>query len=252
MPFHGLVLSWLAISLIGLGIGFLGGMFGKGGSAVATPLLYAVGVDPIIAVASPLPATIPSTLVAARAYQKVGYVDRRVLRLSLVSGVPATVIGAVSTKWIGGPTLVTITELIVIGIGVRLVFWPSDDDAGAVEHTEAWRLVTVGATVGFLAGLLANSGGFLLAPLYLAVARLPIKAALGASLAVAAILAVPGTVIHAALGHIDWLVTLAIAVTSIPASRLGAMVALRTRSDLLERIYGLALVVLGVGLLLLG
>lgn len=243
---------WIAISLIGLGVGFLGGMFGKGGSAVATPLLYAVGVPPIIAVASPLPATIPSTFVAARAFQQRGFVDRSVLRISLVSGVPATIIGAVMTKWIGGPALVTITEVIVIGIGIRLVLWPSDTDDGASTDTETWRLVLVGVTVGFLAGLLANSGGFLLAPLYLAVARLPIKAALGASLAVAAILAVPGTIVHAALGHIDWWVTLAIAITSIPASRLGAMVALRTRSDLLERIYGSALIVLGVGLLLLG
>lgn len=252
MSFHGLVFTWIAISLIGLGVGFLGGMFGKGGSAVATPLLYAVGVPPIVAVASPLPATIPSTFVAARAFQQRGFIDRRVLWISLTSGVPATIVGAILTKWIGGPALVTITEVIVIGIGVRLVFWPSDNDDGASAHTETWRLVLVGATVGFLAGLLANSGGFLLAPLYLAVARLPIKAALGASLAVAAILAIPGTIVHAALGHIDWGVTLAIAVTSIPASRLGAMVALRTRSDLLERIYGAALIVLGVGLLLLG
>lgn len=252
MSFHGLVLSWIAISAIGLGIGFLGGMFGKGGSAVATPLLYAVGVPPIVAVASPLPATIPSTFVAARAYQQRGYVDRRILTTSLIAGIPATVIGALATKWIGGPALVTITEVIVMGIGVRLTIWPSDDDAGASPDTETWRLVVVGVTVGFLAGLLANSGGFLLAPLYLAVARLPIKAALGASLAVAAVLAIPGTVIHAALGHIDWWVTLAIAVTSIPASRFGAVVALRTRSDLLERIYGIALVVLGGGLLVLG
>lgn len=251
MAFDGSVLHWVAISLIGLGIGFLGGMFGKGGSAVATPLLYAVGVDPILAVASPLPATIPSTLVAARAYQKRGYIDRRVLGTSLIAGIPATIIGAFATKWIGGPALVTITEVIVVGIGVRLIFWPSDNDEGATETAETWRLVVVGVTVGFLAGLLANSGGFLLAPLYLAVARLPIKAALGASLAVAAMLAIPGTVIHAALGHIDWWVTLAIGVTSIPASRLGAMVALRTRSDLLERIYGIALVVLGVALLVL-
>ena len=53
------VVLWLEIALIGLGIGFLGGLFGKGGSAVATPLLYLVGVPAIAAVASPLPATIP-------------------------------------------------------------------------------------------------------------------------------------------------------------------------------------------------
>ena len=40
-------------------------LFGKGGSAIATPLLSLMGYPGFIAVASPLPATIPGTLVAS-------------------------------------------------------------------------------------------------------------------------------------------------------------------------------------------
>src|SRR5205823_7485121 len=61
------------------------------------------------------------------------------------------------------------------------------------------------------------------------------------SLAVAAVLAVPGTIIHAALGHIDWSVVAVFAATSIPLSRLGARVAIRTDSHRLQRTYGVAL-----------
>lgn len=103
--------------------------------------------------------------------------------------------------------------------------------------------------VGLASGLLANSGGFLLGPLYLAVLGLPVKKAFACSLAVAAALAVPGTLVHWALGHIDWAVVGAFAVTSVPLSYLGARVALRTRADLLERAYGAVLAVLGVSLL---
>ena len=74
-----------------------------------------------------------------------------------------------------------------------------------------------GITVGLLGGLLANAGGFLLVPLYLAVLKLPIKTALACSLAVASVLAVPGTIVHAALGHIDWAVTLVFGVGVDPA-----------------------------------
>jgi uncharacterized membrane protein YfcA len=109
--------------------------------------------------------------------------------------------------------------------------------------------VVVGLGVGFVSGLLANSGGFLLAPLFVVALRLPIKEAFGTSLLVAAALAVPGTVVHAALGHIDWAVTGALAVASIPCTRLGAMLALRTPSHRIERIYGVALTVLAVALL---
>ncbi len=41
-------------------IGFLGGLFGKGGSAVATPLLSLAGFPGFVSVASPLPATVPT------------------------------------------------------------------------------------------------------------------------------------------------------------------------------------------------
>ena len=54
----------LGVLLIGAGVGFFSGAFGKGGSAVSTPLLHALGVPAIVAIASPLPATIPSTLLA--------------------------------------------------------------------------------------------------------------------------------------------------------------------------------------------
>ena len=45
-------MTLLAAAGIGLVIGFLGGMFGKGGSAIATPMMAAVGVPAIIAVAA--------------------------------------------------------------------------------------------------------------------------------------------------------------------------------------------------------
>ena len=81
-------------------------------------------------------------------------------------------------------------------------------------------LIAVGA--GLASGLLANAGGFLLAPLYLLILRLPIKQAFASSLAVACVLAVPGTIVHAALGHIDWAVVVAFGLASIPLSWMGA------------------------------
>ena len=96
----------LAAAGIGIVIGFLGGLLGKGGSAIATPLLHAVGVPAIIAVAAPLPATVPSTLAASWVYWKANYLDTRIVRTCVVWGVPATIIGAVATRWISGGFLV--------------------------------------------------------------------------------------------------------------------------------------------------
>jgi uncharacterized membrane protein YfcA len=107
----------------------------------------------------------------------------------------------------------------------------------------------VAVAVGLLGGLLANAGGFLLVPLFRSTLRLPIKTSLASSLAVAAVLAVPGTIVQAALGHIDWMVTAAFAVSSIPLSRLGARTALRVDPRVLERVYGAGLLSIGIALL---
>jgi uncharacterized membrane protein YfcA len=240
-------------ALIGLGIGFLGGLLGKGGSAIATPLLHAIGVPAIIAVASPLPATVPSTMVASWAYSRERLVDWRVVRWSIAFGVPATIGGALLTRLVSGGALVRATDVVLIGLGIRILVGgrAREKTPRPAAEVSAWMLAGVATGVGIASGLLANSGGFLLAPLFVTLLRLPIKSALASSLAVASVLAVPGTIVHAALGHIDWTLVAVFAATSVPLSFLGARVAIRTDPHRLERIYGMALIGLGAVFLFL-
>jgi uncharacterized membrane protein YfcA len=105
--------------------------------------------------------------------------------------------------------------------------------------------VLIATGVGIISGLLANAGGFLLAPAYSRFLRQPIKRSFACSLAVSAALAVPGTVVHAYLGHISWTVAGLVALGSVPFSYLGARVAIRSKSSSLERVYGVVLTALG-------
>ncbi len=238
------------IAAVGAVVGFLGGLFGKGGSAIATPLLSVAGVPPLAAVASPLPATIPGTLVAAYAYWQERLVDWDVVRWSVPAGVPATIAGAYATRWIGGTPLVVATEVIVALLGARFLISPSDPHEIVIPPpARRTRMILVALVVGLMSGLLANSGGFLLAPLYIMVLRIPIKAAFASSLVVAATLAVPGTIVHALLGHIDWGVVAVFAITAIPLSYAGGRVAVRTHAPKLERLYGAGLLVIGLATL---
>ena len=118
--------EWVLIAGIGALVGFLGGLFGKGGSAIATPMLDVAGVAPLAAVASPLPGTIPGTLVAAYAYWRQGWSIGTSCagRSRSVSRRRSPV--RYATRWIGGAPLVVATELIVAGLGVRFLLYPSD------------------------------------------------------------------------------------------------------------------------------
>ncbi len=241
----GATLAWAA--LIGVGIGFLGGLLGKGGSAVATPLLHLAGVPAIVAVASPLPATIPSTVAASRPYARARLVDRRVVRWTTAVGVPATIAGSLLTRRVDADALVTATDVVLVLLGLRLLTRRTDGpDGGPAAPPTTTALVATATVVGLISGLLANSGGFLLAPLFVTALHLPIRRALASSLAAASVLAVPGTLTHAYLGHIDWLLVVVLASTSVPLSFVGARVALRSEPRRLERAYGAALAVLGL------
>ena len=139
------------------------------------------------------------------------------------------------------------TQLIVAGLGVRFLLYPSDPHEIVVPPpAPRTRMVLVATTVGVLSGLLANGGGFLLAPLYVIVLRTPIKSAFGTSLVVAATLAVPGRSAHAARSHRLGRRRSSFSLTSIPLSYVGGRVAVRTQSTRLERWYGARLVLIGV------
>ena len=247
----------LGALVIGAGVGFLSGAFGKGGSALSTPLLHVLGVPAIVAIASPLPATIPATLLAGRRYARAGHIDRSVLRTGLVLGLPLTAVGAFLTRWISGEPLVLATDTLILVLGLRVLLGvgapaasESDEvDTGSVTAPPRVRTVLVVGVAALVSGLLGNSGGFLLAPLFMSVLHMPVRRAFGTSLALAAALAVPGTIVHAWLGHIDWSLSLVFGLASVPFATLGAVAALRVRERSLTLAYGIGISMLAGGLL---
>jgi uncharacterized membrane protein YfcA len=235
---------------IGVLIGFLGGLFGKGGSAVATPLLSLIGYSGFVAVAAPLPATIPGMLLASVAYWGEHLIDWQLVLWSIALGAPATIAGAGLSDKVGERALLILTGVLVLGFGISFLLDAATSRAKldrSAARPSWWRLrvAAVAIGVGLVSGLLANSGGFLLAPSYYRFLRMRLKEAFACSLAVAIALAVPGTYGHWRLGHISWPVVGFIALGSVPCSYLGARVALRTSSARLKGWYGAALTALG-------
>jgi len=247
-------LQYLGALVVGVVIGFLGGLFGKGGSAIATPLLSLVGYPGFIAVASPLPATIPGTLIASGEYWHFHLLDWEIVWWSIGVGVPSTILGSVLTKYTGARPLLIVTGILVLGFGLSFLLSPrekasagSSPEHAAENRSPYWhlRLILIATGVGIISGLLANAGGFLLAPAYARFLRQPIKKSFACSLAVSAVLAFSGTVVHAYLGHISWTVAGLVALGSVPFSYLGARIAIRTKASRLERLYGIVLTSLG-------
>jgi uncharacterized membrane protein YfcA len=240
------VWGYLAVGAL---IGFLSGLYGVGGSGLSTPTLKLLFPLPdLVALASPLPVTIPTALAGAYSYWRRGLVRREVLLWTTVGGLPGVILGALGTRVIAVSWLMGLTGLFVVVIGLRLL---KRGELGA-PPASAWSgrktviALGIGVVVGVLSGLLANGGGFLLVPAFILLLGLTMTEAAATSLVCVALFAVPGTLVHWWLGHIDWVLVAALSVGVMPASYLGSRVGLAVGGPRLQTAFGLFLVVFGV------
>ena len=239
---------WPVIVVAGLAVGVCMGLFGVGGSSVATPVLALLGAPGLIAVASPLPATIPAAVVGAVPYVRSKEARPRAAGWSMVGGIPGTVVGAVLSRLAGGSALLVASGVVLVIVGLRVVrpISEASRDSGTRRRQNRPLLVASMAGVGIFTGLLANGGGFLLVPLYLLAFGMQMRQAVGTSLLVISVLAVPTLATHWALGHIDWVLAGEFAAGLLPGSALGSRLAHRLQGPTLRRSFGWFLIAFGL------
>jgi uncharacterized membrane protein YfcA len=230
-------------AVLGFFTGVLSGAFGVGGAVLSTPGIRALGVAPLIAVGSTLPSIFPSAATGAWRYSREGLIDRTAVLLTIPSGLVASVVGALLSDAIpgNGHVLMIFTAGLLMFTAVRMArppaapAAPEADVEAAPEHEHGHRsrpaFAGVGVVAGLLSGLLGIGGGVVMVPGFSQIAGLSIKSAVATSLVCVAAFAIPGTITHAALGHIDWRIALILTVAVIPGARVGAALALRA-SDL--------------------
>ena len=115
--------------------------------------------------------------------------------------------------------------------------------AQGVEVTR--RMIAMGALIGLIAGVASGyvglGGGFLMVPLMLQLLHTPMKVTSGTSLIAIMILAVPGVVMQALLGNVNWVAGIAVACGSIPGALLGAKLVANISERALRLIFGVFL-----------
>jgi uncharacterized membrane protein YfcA len=90
------------------------GLFGVGGSSVATPVLALLGAPALAAVASPLPAIIPTLA----SHWALGHVDWSIAAAFAGGLLPGAVGGGLLAQRLHGPTVRRIFGLFLIAFGL--------------------------------------------------------------------------------------------------------------------------------------
>jgi len=213
----------LAFVGVGLLSGVMSGAMGIGGAIIATPFIRLLGVDAHDAIGTTVPAILPSALTGTLAYMKQGLVDKKAALSTALPAVLAAIAGAFATRAFDGSVLMLLTAVLLLLLAVRsFPTRPKEDHADHARTSSSTAYGVLGAISGFMSGLLGVGGGFIMVPAYLRWFRLPVKVALGTSLAVICITVVPNAVAQGVVGNIRVQETGLLALGVVPGAYLGA------------------------------
>lgn len=257
----------LVTAAIGFVSGVLSGMFGIGGGIVTTPAIrLLLDVPALVAVGTPLAAILPSAITGSVQYAKSGLSDVRSGITMGLAGSAAAVLGAWLTRLVGGSFVLLATAALILYTAVDVVLQairPPRIELQAAEESDAVNppppgtlgltrrpatsgLIVLGAVTGLYSGFLGLGGGFILVPMLSRWLGFPVKAAIGTSLVTISILAVPGIIMHAALGNIDWLIALGLTLGVIPGALVGAHITLGATDRTVRFAFAALLVTVGM------
>jgi hypothetical protein len=108
--------------------------------------------------------------------------------------------------------------------------------------------VAIGVLTGLYSGFFGLGGGFVLVPMLTRWMRMPIKRAIATSLVAVALLAVPGTITHALLGNIDWVISLGLVVGVVPGALVGARITQTASDDRIRIAFAVLLIAVALWL----
>ena len=245
-------LTLLVLGLIG---GFLSGFVGVGGAVIMIPLMLTVpplfGFDPLtMQVVSGLSMiqVVFSSFSGVMKHRQNKYVS---VRLLLFVGLPTAIgsgLGATISKYMDNRNLMIVFGLIALLAGVMMLIPTKKEDAGSDANPETIPFnkplaIVIGFSLGFLAGMVGAGGGFLLIPLMIYILKIPIRLTIGTSLGIVLIGAVMGALGKLATGQVDYYLTLALIISSVPSAQLGGIVSKKT-SPLILRLTLVGLIAL--------
>lgn len=216
--------------------GILSGAFGVGGAILMNPAVHVVlGAPPIIAVGTPLPVIFPATLSGMQAYRRAGHVDWRAVRWAAPPGALGAAGGAALTRIVDARWLLLVTAALIAWQAIR-VGWgrPVEEIPQQPIRPSEEAFAAMGLMAGFASGLLGIGGGVVMVPVMTGVLGMPLRRSLGTSLVIIAFMVIPGTIVHALLGHIDWAIFLWLTIGVIPGAALGSRWAVRVRERTLR------------------
>lgn len=253
------ILGYIASILIGIALGLIGG----GGSILTVPVLvYLFSINPVLATAYSLFIVGATSVVGSFSYFKKGLVN---IKTAIVFGIPS-LLSVYFTRAYIVPAIpevvfkinnfiVTKNILLMLVFALLMIFasysmirkTPSESEITREKQQFNYPLIVLeGAIVGILTGLVGAGGGFLIIPALVILSKLPMKEAIGTSLAIISAKSLIGFLGETTSSAIDWSLLLSITSLAILGILIGTLLSRKINGNKLKPAFGWFVLFMGI------
>jgi uncharacterized membrane protein YfcA len=255
-------MDYLLYLALGAVAGLISGLFGLGGGVVIVPILILAfelqGMAPEISTHVAIATSLATILVTSLSSIYTHH-QKRAIRWDLVKHItPGILLGVLLGGFVALSLNGTLLQLLFGGflvvVALQMLFYKPVTDEDSSPNS--FLLSVSGTVIGCLSTLFGIGGGSLTTP-FLTFNGVKVHHAVGSAAACGFPIALAATIIYASaeiplanlpsetLGYIFIPAWLGIVVISTPCARLGALLAHRTDAALLQKLFGILLLLLG-------
>ncbi|MGG4488490.1 sulfite exporter TauE/SafE family protein [Metabacillus idriensis] len=269
-------MEWAFLVLIGLIAGTIGSLVGLGGGIIVVPaMLFSSAyftifenVTPQTAVGTSLLVVIFTGLSSTLAYMKVKKVDYKSGLIFFIGSGPGGIIGAYLNKYLNldsfslyfGLFMIFVSLLLMMrdkwkpkyrepGQGDVIRYYPSENGKETAYFYKPVPAVFISFGVGFISGLLGIGGGALMVPAMVLLFLFPPHIAVATSMFIIFLSGISSSVMHIALGNVNWLFALALIPGAWAGGKAGAMIATKLSGKAVINLLRFVLIAAGLKLI---
>lgn len=174
----------------------------------------------------------------ALTHRRFLFVSDRLVLLMGTTIFAAAALGGATARFVSDHLLLAVFGSLAAAAAILMLVPIRHDseqpDVGDLAFSRS-RAVTSAAGVGLLGGLVGQGGSFILIPLMTSFVRVPTRIAIGSNLAIVLLSTLAAFIGKAVTGQIEWLLSVPLVLTVVPAAHLGGRVSRRVQIVRLRR-----------------